>query len=415
MPDIATLEADLGLLRSEVKDRTADLEQLFMALEQAQTDGKSTIEVLHQILRQAHSFKGSLGMADQTTASQAVHAMETAFVALREGRLTTSPEFFDLAFASLDQLSHVGEGGSESEAALRELSGTWDAMKNSSSDGSLRGHTRLPFPLEPNEAQKLRQALSVGHRLYLVEKSIMSDLSREAFDTLPVFEDIENIGVLIARRPTFDNIDRRQRETVLLLLVAAALDARAMAGEIFDPTLPVELSQEDKKTCLAIPSGPQTHKQGRLKYLVVEDDPTSRLLLQKLLEPLGESHVAEDGEAALASVKMALKGREPYQLICLDIMMPRMDGHGFLKGLRQLEEESGVPPGKATKVVMTTCLKDNRHIMDSFREQCDAYVVKPVAGSKLMEQLAMLGLLENSQSPAPANGRQRSSSLPPRR
>ena len=113
-----------------------------------------------------------------------------------------------------------------------------------------------------------------------------------------------------------------------------------------------------------------------------------------------ESAVAADGEEALAAVRTSLKNREPYQLICLDIMMPRMDGHGFLKGLRQLEEESGIPLGMGAKVVMTTCLKDNRHIMDSFREQCDAYIVKPVAGAKFMEQLAILGLAGPSRLPA---------------
>ena len=399
MLDIANPDTDRELLRSEVKDRTADLEQLFMALDQSQSDGKSTIEALHQILRQAHSLKGALAMFDQATAAQTVHAMETAFVALREGRLSTSPELFDLAFASLDQLSHVGERRTGNDTALGELSAKWDAMKNGVGSQAVRGHAGLPFALEPQEAEKLRQARALGHRLYLVEKSIMSDLARESFDALPILEDIGAIGVLVAGRPAFAAIDRKQRETVLLLLVASALDGPAMACEIFDPTLPVELSEGDNMTYLASPPAPPTPKQRQLKCLVVEDDPTSRLLVQKLLEPFGESNVAEDGEEALAAVRSSLKKREPYQLICLDIMMPKVDGHGFLKGLRQLEEESGIPLGMGAKVVMTTCLKDKQHIMDSFREQCDAYIVKPVGGAKFMKQLAMLGLAGPSSLP----------------
>jgi two-component system chemotaxis response regulator CheY len=371
-----------------------------MALDQSQRDGKSTIEALHQILRQAHSLKGALAMAEQATASQAVHAMETAFVAMREGRLATSPELFDLALASLDQLSHVGEQGTENETALRESAAKWDAIKNSVGGQAARGHAGLPFPLAPQEAEKLRQAHALGHCLYLVEKSVMSNMSKKSFDALPILEDIGGIGVLVAQRPAFEDIDRKQRETVLLLLVASALDARAMSGEIFDPTLPVELCEEDKKTYLASPPAKAKPKQRRLKCLVVEDDPTARLLVQKLLKPLGESHTAKDGEEALAAVKAMWKKGKPYQLICLDIMMPTMDGHGFLKLLRQFEEECGTPPGKAAKVVMTTCLDDNLHIMDSFREQCDAYIVKPIGGAKLMEQLAILGLAEPSSLPA---------------
>lgn len=126
---------------------------------------------------------------------------------------------------------------------------------------------------------------------------------------------------------------------------------------------------------------------------MVEDDFTSRLLLQKFLSPLGESHVSVDGEEALAAVKTDLASSNPYHLICLDIMMPKLDGQDALRGLRQLEEAHGISLGNGAKVIMMTCLKDSENVMTAFREQCDAYIVKPVARAKLLDQLHRLGLL----------------------
>ena len=48
---ISNSESDLDLLRSELKDRTSELEQQLMALEQARGEGKANIEALHLILR----------------------------------------------------------------------------------------------------------------------------------------------------------------------------------------------------------------------------------------------------------------------------------------------------------------------------------------------------------------------------
>jgi two-component system chemotaxis response regulator CheY len=392
-------ESDLELLRFEVKDRVSELEQQFMALEQAHSEGKATIEALHLILRQAHSLKGCLAMAAQPVTSHSVHAMEAAFVALREGRLAPSRDFFDLAFASLDQFSHAGEKQTEDEVALNALAARWDAIKDGADGETVRGHAGLPFSLTPSEVTTLQRAVFLGHRLYLVEKSILSATTKESYETLPIYEDIAGIGFLVARRPAFTDLDPKQRETVLLLLVASALDPQAVGEQIFDPTLPVNLSPKDRDTYLAktptSPSpepAPEPAPEG-IRVLVVEDDFTCRLVLQKFLAPFGESHVAVDGEEALAAVRLALEAQEPYQLICLDIMMPKLDGQATLHALRQIEETHGVPLGKGAKVVMTTCLKDNRNIMEAFRGQCDGYVIKPIARAKLLEQLVRLGLL----------------------
>lgn len=131
-----------------------------------------------------------------------------------------------------------------------------------------------------------------------------------------------------------------------------------------------------------------------MKSLVVEDDFTSSLLLQEILKHYGPCQAALDGQKAVEAVRAAIDSGEPYDLICLDIMMPEMDGHEALKEIRALEEAKGIIPIKGVKVVMTTALDDSKNILASFKDQCDIYLTKPVDKAKLLGELRRLKLIE---------------------
>jgi len=131
-----------------------------------------------------------------------------------------------------------------------------------------------------------------------------------------------------------------------------------------------------------------------MKTLIVEDDFTSRLFLQKMLAPFGETHVAVNGREAIAAFVASFETQEPYDLICLDIMMPEMDGQTALKEIRRLEEERGVLVGLGAKIIMTTALRDKENIMTSFRELCAGYLVKPYSKEKLLEFLRAFGFIQ---------------------
>jgi two-component system chemotaxis response regulator CheY len=130
-----------------------------------------------------------------------------------------------------------------------------------------------------------------------------------------------------------------------------------------------------------------------MKILIVEDDFTSRLLLQKILSAYGECHIAVNGKEAMDAFGRALSEGNPYHLICLDIMMPEMDGMEVLKTIRSLEEENGVNSSMGVKIIMTTALGDPRNVVGAFKSLCDAYLVKPVNKSKLLDYLRSFGLI----------------------
>lgn len=128
-----------------------------------------------------------------------------------------------------------------------------------------------------------------------------------------------------------------------------------------------------------------------MRVLIVEDDMTGRLLLQELLRPYGECQVAVDGLEAMTAFEESRKRNEPYDLILLDIMMPGMDGQEVLQQIRRIEDAYPVGQKHLVKIVMTTALTDKFNVFKAFREQCDAYLPKPIFKDKLDEILQGLG------------------------
>ncbi len=129
-----------------------------------------------------------------------------------------------------------------------------------------------------------------------------------------------------------------------------------------------------------------------MRVLVVEDDFISRRLLCRYLQAHAECDVAVNGNEAVGAFKQSLTTGQRYDLVCLDIMMPGMDGQETLKRLRALEQEHGVAEAARSRVIMTTALEDNDNVMSAFDNACDGYVVKPIEKRKFLQTLQEIGL-----------------------
>jgi two-component system chemotaxis response regulator CheY len=128
----------------------------------------------------------------------------------------------------------------------------------------------------------------------------------------------------------------------------------------------------------------------KMRILIVEDDSVGRLYLTKCLEAVGEIQTAEDGEAGLEAARAAILEERPFDLICLDIMMPKIDGQTVLKEIRAMEDERQVAPGKGAKIIMTTSLDDQNNLVEAI-PRCDAYLTKPIDRANLMFYVKRFG------------------------
>ena len=130
-----------------------------------------------------------------------------------------------------------------------------------------------------------------------------------------------------------------------------------------------------------------------MKILLAEDDFATRKFMASFLSKYGECDITVDGMEAVDAFMMALEDDEPYDLVCLDIMMPVMDGYQALVGIRNLEKQRNVPEEKAAKVIMTTALNEERNVNMAFELGCTIYSGKPIDQDRFEQALKKTGLL----------------------
>ena len=105
--------------------------------------------------------------------------------------------------------------------------------------------------------------------------------------------------------------------------------------------------------------------------LVVEDDPVTRRAVSEALRKSGYAVVtADDGEQALAAL-----GQGGIDLVLLDMLMPVLDGWGFLKRLRGA--------GSRVPVAVTSSIDLSQEWADSYG--CCCFLKKPVGSDALLE------------------------------
>lgn len=130
-----------------------------------------------------------------------------------------------------------------------------------------------------------------------------------------------------------------------------------------------------------------------MKALVVEDDYTNRHLLETFLAQYGECQAATNGKDAIAVFSQALEAEQRFDLICMDILMPEMDGHHAVMEIRALEQARGTGQAGRARIIMTTALNDSEAVHLALMLDCDAYLLKPLHTGKLLRTLRAFGLV----------------------
>lgn len=130
-----------------------------------------------------------------------------------------------------------------------------------------------------------------------------------------------------------------------------------------------------------------------MRVLIAEDDFASRKFMLRFLSKYGECDITVDGQEAVEAFSMALEENEGYDLVCLDIMMPGLDGYQALKKIREIEKEKLVPEDKAVKIIMTTALNEGKNVTKAFDLGCTAYAGKPIDQEKFENVLRKFELV----------------------
>ncbi len=126
-----------------------------------------------------------------------------------------------------------------------------------------------------------------------------------------------------------------------------------------------------------------------MKTLIVDDQENNRKVFIDMLKPFThEIDTAENGPEGIDLFKTAINEDEPYDLILLDIMMPKMDGQTVLKNMRTFEEENGISGASEAKIFIVTALDSGRQAIEAyFRGNCTTFLVKPLTQEVLTSKL----------------------------
>jgi len=116
-----------------------------------------------------------------------------------------------------------------------------------------------------------------------------------------------------------------------------------------------------------------------MRILIVEDNRSIVLSLVEYLE--GRGHIVDTANDGLKGLTMALNNQ--YDVIVLDIMLPRIDG---LEVCRRLREEAELP----TPILMLTARDTVEDKLRGFDSGADDYLVKPFALAELEARLNVL-------------------------
>jgi len=116
-----------------------------------------------------------------------------------------------------------------------------------------------------------------------------------------------------------------------------------------------------------------------MKLLVADDDPVSRLLMQRTLQKFGyDVLLAEDGRSA---VEILLQTDGP-RLALVDWMMPELDGLGLCREIRNRQHD-----GSYIYILLLTAKKDSADVVAGLEAGADDYITKPCHPAELQARL----------------------------
>lgn len=375
---------------NEIVEVLDQLELTIIEYEELFKNGVEKTDLVHIIFRHAHNLKSALFVINKSFSSKLIHCVESNFDLIRKGKALVSDEMLKVCLKSIDlirsNLSVENENESGFETLINDLENIYDKQLNSKPIVH-----NVKVPLNKNEKSFHQKAIDGNLNLYMVEKLINSDISKDDYDNLFIYQDIKELGFHITTFPKYNEIEREQPQSTLKIVFATKFPEADLGMYIFDPVKQINLEPVISEEKIIL----KEEKHDKTKILVVEQDFFSRRLLQNILSEFGVCDVASGTEEALIAFSHVLENEKPYDLVTIDILMDKKgEGHPVLKMFREIEKSQGIGIKDRTKILVATSLDDTEDIITSFMEEADAYLFKPITKSKVFNQISKIDLLK---------------------
>jgi two-component system chemotaxis response regulator CheY len=125
-----------------------------------------------------------------------------------------------------------------------------------------------------------------------------------------------------------------------------------------------------------LPAREEHSNDVRLSALIVDDSPIIRAILKRVLPSYSiDCDEAKDGREALERFERSLQARRPYDLVCLDVGLPEIDGHTVLCRMRSAEEQ--FPETAPVYIVVLTADDSHETVARMLSDGANTYILKP--------------------------------------
>ena len=126
---------------------------------------------------------------------------------------------------------------------------------------------------------------------------------------------------------------------------------------------------------------------GKMKILIVDDYEVGCFLLEKQLSDYGTLVTVNNGSKAIEVFKDALDEGERFDLICLDYVMPEINGMKVLKTIRQIESEYQITRDEGVRIIMVSAVGYEEEVVKAYENGCDAYIIRPYQKEQLTAEI----------------------------
>ena len=227
----------------ESQEHLANIENEFLAIEEAGANADP--ELVNKVFRAVHSIKGAAGFLGFTTVSELAHGMENVLNLLRNREIVPDAGLTDVLLKAADALRGLvanvtQSNGTNVSAHLEALRGIINRKAQPSAQASVDKVVEFEGPdglrLQTTELT-LNAQQTIGHRLYLVDLDLLTDVEQKGRTPLDLLRDMTTYSELLDSQVALDDLggldsDLPPKMRFLALLGSIIEDADMLAAAL---------------------------------------------------------------------------------------------------------------------------------------------------------------------------------------
>ncbi|MEK7431938.1 MAG: chemotaxis protein CheA [Cyanobacteriota bacterium] len=229
-------ENDINFILEDLED----LELALLDFEQSLKDNIDTSEMVHIIFRHAHNLKGSISSLNKIFSAKLIHSIESNFDLIRKGNVKANKEFIQKCLSVLGHIKidlvNLEEDNEKLSKLVDELENHYQFDKNNQ-----KIIENISLFLDNNEYNYFKNLDDKKLNYFQIEKLITSDITKEKYDYMPIYDDIKEIGFYITTMPKFSDINKNLEHSILKIYFATNLTETDLEMYIFDTVKPVNI------------------------------------------------------------------------------------------------------------------------------------------------------------------------------